>query len=142
MVISQPQFRTNYRNFSPDPPLVDKVVDLIPSSVDPTLLLNIEVKVANLFTSSVDPTLPLKSEIQLVNPIPSSVDPSLPLESEIHQVIDMIPSSVDPTLSLESEFDTTHIFLLILILPYKGAFLSLLWNSLQVVRPFFFTRMS
>jgi hypothetical protein len=90
--------------------LKSKVVDLVSSSVDPTLPLKSEVKVVDLVPSSVDPTLPLKSEIKWIL-IPSSVDPTLPLESDIHQVIDLIPSSVDPTLPLESEVDTAHVFL-------------------------------
>jgi hypothetical protein len=67
--------------------------------------------VVDLVPSSVDPTLPLKSEIQVVDPSPSLVDLSLPLESDTHQVIDLIPSSVDPTLPLESEVDIAHVFL-------------------------------
>jgi hypothetical protein len=66
IIVSQPQLPTAYRNLSPDPPLVAKVIDLIPSSVDPTLPLKSEAKVVDLVPSSVDPTLPLKSEIQVV----------------------------------------------------------------------------
>jgi hypothetical protein len=68
---------------------VDKVVDMIPSSVDPTL--------------------PLESATQAVNLFPS-VDPILPLENAT-QVVDLISSSVDPTLMLESKPDTAHVFL-------------------------------
>jgi hypothetical protein len=68
---------------------VDQVVDPIPSSVDPTLLL--------------------ESETQVVDPFPS-VDPILPLENAT-QVVDPISPSVNPTLPLESKPDTAHIFL-------------------------------
>jgi hypothetical protein len=68
---------------------VDQVVDLIPSSVDPTLLL--------------------ESETQVIDPFPS-IDPILPLENAT-QVVDPISSSVDPTLPLESKLDTAHVFL-------------------------------
>jgi hypothetical protein len=69
---------------------VDQVVDPIPSSVDPTLLL--------------------ESETQAVDPFPS-VNPILPLENAT-QVVDLISSSVDPTLPLESKPDTAHVFLI------------------------------
>ena len=46
-------------NFSLDLPLVDKLVDPIPSLVDPTLYLESEEQV-------VHPTLPLKREVQMV----------------------------------------------------------------------------
>jgi hypothetical protein len=65
-------------------------------------------QVVNLIPSSVDPTLLLESETQVVDPFPS-VDPILPLENAT-QVVD--PSSVDPTLPLESKPDTAHIFLI------------------------------
>jgi hypothetical protein len=89
--------------------LVDKVVDPIPSSVNPTLPLESETKAVDLIPSSVDPTLLLESETQVVDPFPS-VDSILPLENET-QVVDLISSSVDPTLPLESKPDTAHVFL-------------------------------
>jgi hypothetical protein len=69
--------------------LVDKVVDPIPSSIDPTL--------------------PLEGETQVVDLFPS-VDPILPLDN-VTQVVDLNPSLVDPTLLLESRTDIVHIFL-------------------------------
>jgi hypothetical protein len=137
MTISQPQIPAAYRNISLNPPvvdgminlvpssvslidqvvnlvtslveLVDKVVDLIPSSVDPTLPLESVNKVVDPIPSSVDPTLPLESETQVVDPFPP-VDPILPLENET-QVVDLICPSVNPTLPLESKPDTSHVFL-------------------------------
>jgi hypothetical protein len=68
--------------------LVEKVVDPIPSSVDPTL--------------------PLESETQAVDPFPA-VNPILCLEN-LTPVIDSILLSVNPTLPLESKPDIAHIF--------------------------------
>jgi hypothetical protein len=108
---------------------VDKLVDSIPSSVDPTLPLESVNKVVDPIPSSVDPTLPLESVNKVVDMIPSSVDPTLLLESETQavdlfplvdpilplenetQVVDLISPSVDPTLPLENKPDTTHVFL-------------------------------
>jgi hypothetical protein len=89
---------------------VDKVVDLIPYSVDPTLPLESFTKVVNPIPSSVNPTLSLESVTQVVDPFPP-VDPILPLENAT-QMVDLISSSVDPTLPLESKPDTAHIFLI------------------------------
>jgi hypothetical protein len=137
MTVSQPQLPAAYRKFSLNPPVVDgmitldpssvnlidhvvnlvtsliepvdKVVDPIPSSVDPTLPLESVNKVVDPIPSSVDPTLPLESETQVVDLFPP-VDPILPLENET-QVVDLISPSVDPTLPLESKPDTAHVFL-------------------------------
>ena len=87
----------------------NKVVDLIPSSVDPTLSLENETQVVYSIPSSVNPTLSLESETQVVDLFPP-VDPILPLENET-QVVDLISPSVDPTLPLESKSDTAHVFL-------------------------------
>ena len=48
ITIPQQWLPTGYRKLSLDIPLVDKVVDPSPSSVDPTLSLKIEVKVVDL----------------------------------------------------------------------------------------------
>jgi hypothetical protein len=66
--------------------------------------------VVNPIPSSVYPTLLLESETQLVDPFPS-IDPILPLENAT-QVVDLISSSVDPNLPLESKPDTSHVFLI------------------------------
>jgi hypothetical protein len=123
MTISQPQLLAAYHKFSLNPPVVDgmitldpslrshldKVVDPIPSLVDPTLPLESVNKVVDPIPSLVDPTLPLESETQAVDPFPT-IDPILPLENET-QVVDLISPSVDPTLSLESKPNTAHVFL-------------------------------
>jgi hypothetical protein len=90
MIVSQPQIPTSYRNLSPNPSLVAKVVDPVFSLVTPTLPFKSEIIVVNLVPSSVDPTLPLKSELKVVNSIPSSADPTLSLKSEILEV-DLTP---------------------------------------------------
>ena len=62
ITIPQQQLPIGYRKLSLDLSLVDIVVDLV--------------------RTSVDPTLPLKSEDEVVDPVPSLVDPTLSLESE------------------------------------------------------------
>jgi hypothetical protein len=117
MTVSQPQLSAAYRRLTLNPPVVDGMINLVPSSVSlvdqvvnmVTSLVEPVDKVVDLIPSSVDPTLPLESETQAVDLFPS-VDPILPLENET-QVVDLIPSSVDPTLPLESKPDTAHVFL-------------------------------
>jgi hypothetical protein len=161
MTVSQPQLPAAYRKLSLDPPIVDgmitlvpspvnpvdhvvnlvtslvepvdKVVDPIPSSVNPTLPSESETKAVDLIPSSVDPTLPLESVTQVVDLFPP-VDPILPLENAT-QVVDLISSSVDPTLPLESKPDTAHVFLVDTESTMLGVFLLLPWNPLQVMRP-------
>jgi hypothetical protein len=123
MNVSQPQILAAYHRISLNPPLVDKLVNLVPSSVSlvdqeinlVTSLVEPVEKVVNLIPSSVNPTLPLESETQAVDLFPS-VDPILSLENET-RVVDMILSSVNPTLPLESKPDTSHVFSLIHNLP-------------------------
>jgi hypothetical protein len=146
MIVSQPQLPAAYHKLSLNPPivdgmitlvpspvnpvdhvvnlvtslveLVDKVVDLIPSSVNPTLPSESETKAVDLIPSSVDPTLPLESETQAVDPFPP-VDPILPLENET-QVVDLISPLVDPTLPLEINMILPMFFSLIQNLPCGG----------------------
>jgi hypothetical protein len=66
-------------------------------------------KVVDLISSSVDPTLPLESATQTVYLFPP-VDPILPLENET-QVVDLMSLSVDPTPPLESKPDIIDVFL-------------------------------
>jgi hypothetical protein len=137
MTVSQPQLPTAYRKLSLNPPIVDgmiilvpspinpvdhvvnlvtslvkpvdKVVDSIPSSVNLVLPSESETKEVDLIPSSFDPTLPLESFTQVVDPF-TPVDPILPLENET-QVVDLISSLVNPTRPLESKPDTAHVFL-------------------------------
>jgi hypothetical protein len=137
IMVAQPQLPAAYRKLTLDPPVVDGMINLVPSSINPvdhvvnlvTYLVEPVDKVVDLIPSSVDPTLPLESETYVVNPIPSSIDPTLPLESATQavdpfplvgpilplengtQVVDMISSSIDPTLPLESKPDVDHVFL-------------------------------
>ena len=111
------------------------MVDLIPSSVNPTLLLESDIKSVDPFPP-VDPILPLENETKVVDPVlpsidpipplrnvkvtdpvPSSVSPTLPLKSAkvvypSPPLVDLIQSSVDPTPILESKPDTAHVFLI------------------------------
>jgi hypothetical protein len=73
------------------------VVNLVSSSID------LVDKVVDPILSSVDPTLPSKSESQVNDPSPSTVD-------LVHQVVDSISPSIDPTPPLKSE-DVTRVFL-------------------------------
>ena len=57
-----------------DIPLVDQVVDPVPSSLDPTLSLESEEQL-------VHPTLPLESEVKVVESMAYSSDPTLSSES-------------------------------------------------------------
>jgi len=70
--------------------LVEKVVNLIPSLVNPTLLLESETQVIILFPP---------------------VDPIIPFEN-VSQVIDLILLLIDLTLSLESKPSYAHVFLI------------------------------
>jgi hypothetical protein len=67
-----------------NPPIVDGMITLVPSPVNPV------DHVVNLVTSLVEPV------DKVVDPIPSSVDPTLLLES-VTQVVDPFPP-VDPIL--------------------------------------------
>jgi hypothetical protein len=117
MTVSQPQLPVAYRKISLNPSIVDGMINLVPSSVNPvdhvvnlvTSLVEPIDKVVDPIPPSVNPTLPPKSETQAVDLLPP-VDPIHPLENET-QVVDLISSSVDPTLPLESKLDAAHAFL-------------------------------
>jgi hypothetical protein len=122
------QLPKGYRKISPNPSLVDglvnpvpspvspvdqmvnlvsssiepqtQVVDPVPSSISPTLHQKSVTQVVDPFSFSVNPTLPLESDTKVVDPFPP-VDPILPLENET-QVVDLVLSSVNPTLPLRS----------------------------------------
>jgi hypothetical protein len=117
MTVSQPQLPATYRKISLNPPVVAGMINLVPLSVSPVdqvvnLIMSLDESVDQVvdpIPSSVNPTLLLESETQAIDPFPL-VDPILPLENET-QVVDLISSSVDPTLPLESKPDTAHVFL-------------------------------
>jgi hypothetical protein len=87
MTVSQPQLPVAYRKLSLNPPIVDGMITLVPSPVNPV------DHVINLVMSLVEPV------DKAVDTIPSSVNPTLPSEIET-KVVDLIPSSIDPTLLL------------------------------------------
>jgi hypothetical protein len=83
------QLPIDYRNISPNPSLVDGMVNLVPSLVSPF------DQVVNLVSSLVEPLT------KVVDPIPSSISPTFHLKIET-QVTDPVPSLVSPTLHLNS----------------------------------------
>jgi hypothetical protein len=97
MIVSQPQLSTAYHKLTLDPPIVDGMITLVPSSV------NLVDHVVNLVTSLVEPIE------KVVVPIPFLFNPSLPSESE-PKAIDLIPSSIDPNLPLESVTQVVDLF--------------------------------
>jgi hypothetical protein len=84
------QLPKGYRKLSPNPSLVDGLVNPVPSPVSPV------DQVVNLVSSSIEP------QTQVVDPVLSSINPTLHQKS-VTQVVDPFSSSVDPTLSLESD---------------------------------------
>ena len=75
LTIPQQEFPTGYRKLSPNLPSIDGVIDLISSTVDPTLPLESETHITQVDDPLVD---------QVVDSISHSVDPILPIESELH----------------------------------------------------------
>jgi hypothetical protein len=118
MTISHPQLPAANRKLTLDPPIVDGMIDPASSSISQvnhvvnmvTSLVEPFDKVVDLIPSSVNPTLPPESETKAVDLFPP-VDPILPLENEA-QVVNLISSSVYPTLPLESKTDISHVFLI------------------------------
>jgi hypothetical protein len=96
--ISQQKILVGYHKFSIKPPLVDELVNMVPSSV------NMVHQVIDLVPSLVDLV------VQVVDPVSSLVNPTLPLKSEV-QVVNVTPLSFNLTLPLKSEVDTTQIYL-------------------------------
>ena len=89
MIVSQPQIPAAYRKISLNPPIVDGMITLVPSPVNPV------DHVVNLVTSLIEPV------DKVVDLIPSSINISLPSESET-KAVDLIPSLVYPPLPSES----------------------------------------
>jgi hypothetical protein len=118
MIVSQPQLPVAYRNLTLNPPVVDGMINLVPSPVIPVNhvvnmvmpLVEIVGKVVTLIRSSIDPAPPLESATQAVD-LFSPVDAIPPLEN-VTQVVDLMSLSVNPTLPLESKPDTAHVFLI------------------------------
>jgi hypothetical protein len=117
MTVSQPQLPAAYHKLTLDPTIVDGMITLVPSPVNPvnhvvnlvTSLVEPVDKVVDPIPSSVNPTLPSENETKADDLIPSSVDPTLPLES-ITQVVDLFPP-VEPILPLENETQVVDLVL-------------------------------
>ena len=75
LTVPQQEFTTGYRKLSPNLPSTDRVIDLISSTVNPTLPLESETHISQVDDPLVD---------QEVDSISHSVDPILPVESELH----------------------------------------------------------
>jgi hypothetical protein len=111
------QLPKGYRNISPNPLLVDGLVNLVPSLVSPVdQVVNLvsssiepQTQVADPVLSLINPTLHQKSVTQVVDPFSSSVDPTLRLESDT-KAVDLFPI-VDPILPLENETQVVNLVL-------------------------------
>jgi hypothetical protein len=110
------QIPKGYRNLSPNPSLVDGLINLVPSPISPV------DQVVNLVSSSIEP------QTQVVDPVLSSINPTLH-QKIVTQVVDPFSSSVDPTLPLESDTKAVDLF------PPINPILPL-DNETQVVNPF------
>lgn len=82
------QLPTSYCKLSPNLPSVDEVIDLIPSTVNPTLPLESEMHITKVDESLVD---------QVIDLIPHSFGPLLPLESEINIIQVLLVTSYSST---------------------------------------------
>jgi hypothetical protein len=102
------QLLKGYRKLSPDSSLVDRLVNLVPSSVSLVdQVVNLvsssiepQTQVADPVLSSISPTLHQKSDTKVVDPVSPLVDPIPPLRNV--EVTDPAPSLVSPTLPLKS----------------------------------------
>ena len=88
MTSSKNQLQFSYRKLTLNPPIVDGMINLVPS---PIIMVD---HVVNMIKSLVEPV------DKVVDSIPYSVNPTLPLESET-QVADPFPP-VDPILHYQS----------------------------------------
>ena len=80
----------------------------------------------DLIPSTINPTLPLESETHI-----TQVDDPL-----VDQVVDLISHPVDPTLSLESEIHNAQVLLVTSDYFTQGEFQLFPHNPLQVLRSF------
>jgi hypothetical protein len=102
------QLPKGYRKLSPNPSLVDGLVNPVPSLVNlvdqvvnlVSSLVEPLTKVVDPVSSSISPTFHLESETQVTDPVPSLVSPTLHPKSV--KVVAPITSSVDPTPPLRS----------------------------------------
>ena len=92
ITVSCQRLPTGYCKLSLEPPLVDKVVDLV--------------------LTSFDPTLPLKSEVEVVESTSSPPDPTLSSESVKTEVVSLTKSSSFSSLLVENELKPTEFVML------------------------------
>jgi hypothetical protein len=121
-LLAKLQLPVGYHRLSPNPSLVDgmvnpipslvnlvdevvnlvsslvepltKVADPTPSWISPSFHLEIETQVIDSVSSSVNPTLH-PNNVKVVNPVMSSIDPTPSLRSA--RVVDPVPPPIDPT---------------------------------------------
>jgi hypothetical protein len=117
MTIYQPQLPASYHKLTLNPPIVDGMINLVPSSVSlvdhlVNLVMSLvePVDKVELILSSVDLILPLECVTQSVDPFPP-IKPILPLEN-VTQVINWILSSINHIILLESKTNYAHVFLI------------------------------
>jgi hypothetical protein len=102
------QLPTGYHKISPNPSLVDGLINLVPSPVSlvdqvvnlVSSLVEPLTKVVDQVPSLINPTFHLKSKTQVTGPIPSSVSPTL--HSKSAKVVASFTSSINPTPPLKS----------------------------------------
>ena len=90
------------------------MIDLVPSSVDPTLYLQSEEQVLH-------PTLPLKSEFKVVKSMSVPLDPTLSLESVKTEVVTLTQSLSH--LPIERELKPNEVFVVTLSCSRQGEIL-------------------
>ena len=120
ITLVQQNLPTGYRRFSPNPSLVDEVVDPTPYLVDPTLLMKIDLpsidEVVNLIMLSVNP-VPQEASLLLQDSVIAHEQPLVSCQESIleqplvNEVVDLNPFSVDPTLPMESDSKISDVFL-------------------------------
>ena len=103
LTVSRQRLPTGYRKLSLEPPLVDKVVDPVLTSVDPTLPLKSELEVVNPSPSLVDPTLLLTSEVEVVESTSSPPYPTPSSDIFKTKVVSLTKSSSCSSLPVENE---------------------------------------
>ena len=118
IIVPKQRISTGYCNLYLDLPLVHKVVDLVPSSVDPTLSLENEEQVVHT-------TLPLNIEFNMVNLMSSPPDPTLSSKSVNIIVVLSTQSSYSPSLPVESEMKTYEVFVVSSNCSRQGEILSI-----------------
>ena len=111
ITVSHQRLPTGYCKLSLDMPLVDKVVDLVLTSVDPTLPLKSEVQVVDSDSSVVDPTLPLKSEVKVIELTSSPLDPTLSSKNVKTEVVPSTEYYTCLSLLIESENHPVEVFI-------------------------------